>query len=65
MPYLNFADLDFVFSIISSLFGTNGFLDKILNKLFFSFFRGKYRDGFLFDSEYKLKKFLTILSSKE
>ena len=65
MPYLSFADLDFTFSTISSMFGTNGFLEKILNKLFFFFFKGKYLDGFIFNSEYKLKNSLTILSSKE
>ena len=47
------------------LFGTIGFLDNNLNKPSFFFLKGKYLDGFLFNSEYKLKKFLTILSSKE
>ena len=38
--------------------------DNTLNKLD-CFFNGKYLEGFLFKLEYNLKKFFTILSSRE
>ena len=40
-------------------------MDKSLNKIDFLSSGGKYLEGFLFKFEYKLKKYFTILSSKE
>ena len=47
------------------MLGAKGFLENCLNSPCFFSCRGKYLDGFFSKSEYKLKKFFTILSSKE
>ena len=65
IAYLSLADLHLTFSEISFLFGLIGFFENALNKLDLFLFKGKYLDGFLFESEYCVKKFFTILSSKE
>ena len=64
MTYLNLADLEGGFSLISLADGKIGFLMVDLNKLALSSSFGKYRETLLF-SDKLLKKYLTILSSSE
>ena len=59
------ADLERIFWLVSFLFGVYSFLGNDLNKSDLFLFNGKYLEGFLFKLEYNLKKFFTILSSKE
>ena len=65
IAYLSFAERDLAFSLISFNSGFKGFLENDLNKHNLSLLIGKYLEGLLFKLEYRLKKFLTILSSKE
>jgi len=51
------------FLVYILFFFSINFLNK--SKFYFFLFKGKYLEGFLFKLEYNLKKFFTILSSKE
>ena len=63
--YLSFADREREFSFISFDVGINTFLHTVLNKFDLFSFVGRYLEGLLFISEWRLKKFFTILSSIE
>ena len=65
VAYLNFADLDLLFLLISPFVGLNILFLYFSNKdIPIVSFSGKYLDGLDLFFEKLVKKYLTILSSK-